>query len=108
MAFLGLMGQSGAMAMVPTPMAGGSMQVSMAGMNCTDIANANDPAKSPCKKMTMHCMVAMGCAPLALVEPVGSIAFQVEIGDIKRVLPLAARLRDRSYGPELDPPSLLI
>ena len=108
MALLGLMGQSGAMAMVPTPMAGGSTQASMAGMNCMDIANAHDPAKSPCKKITMHCMVAMGCAPLFLAEPVGSNAFQVVIGRLEPVLPLAARLWGRSYGPELDPPSLLI
>jgi hypothetical protein len=39
MALMGLIGQSTAMAMVPTPMTIGSMQASMAGMDCMHIAN---------------------------------------------------------------------
>jgi hypothetical protein len=50
-------------------------------------------------------MAAMGCAPLALVELVDrSIPF-VSIERLKSALPLVARLRGRSYGPEPDPPS---
>ena len=108
MALLGLLGQSTAMAMVPAPQNMASLQVSMAGMDCMDMANAPGPAKSPCKKMTLQCMVAMGCAPLALVEPIGPSNLLLAIDRVKSAPPLAARLRGRSYGPEPDPPSFLI
>ena len=108
MALLGLIGQSGAMAMAPAPMDAGSMQASIAGMNCVNNANAPAPGKAPCKTMTMQCIAAMGCAPLALVEPVGPSTLPVVIARVKSALPLAARLWGRSYGPEPDPPSFLI
>lgn len=108
MALLGLTGQSGAIAMVPTPIDSSSIQASMTGTDCMDTANVPVPGKSPCEKMTMQCMVAMGCAPLVLVEPVEVNDFLVAIGPIKFVLPLATRLWGRSFGPEPDPPSFLI
>ena len=108
MALLGLIGQSTAMAMVPAPMSIGSMEASMSGMDCMDMATTPAPGKLPCKKMTTQCMVAMGCAPLAFVEPdklgISSLAIDRE----ESALPLAARLWGRSYGPEPDPPSFLI
>lgn len=108
MALLGLIGHSGAMAMAPAPRDAGSMQAPMAGMNCVNNANAPAPGKSPCEKMTMQCIAAMGCAPLALIEPVGPSTLLVAIAPVKSALPLAARLWGRSYGPEPDPPSFLI
>jgi len=112
MALLGLMGQSTAMAMTPARVTGmatqESLQISMAAMDCTDMATAPGPGKAPCKKITLQCMAAMGCAPVALVEPVESSAPPLAIEQVKSALPLAARLWGRSYGPEPDPPSILI
>nr|NUR37201.1 hypothetical protein [Sphingomonas sp.] len=107
MAVLGLLGQSMAVAMVPAPMSAASMQASMAGMNCMDTANAPVPGKAPCKKMTSQCMVAMGCAPVALVEPAGSSILSIA-DPMKPAQQLPAPLRGRSYGPEPDPPAILI
>lgn len=112
MALLGVLGQSTAMAMVPASAAAvsshQSMQVSMTGMDCMDMANTTAPGKSPCKKVTLQCMAAMGCASFALVAPsaLSSVALVAD-RDVS-TLPLAARLRGRTYGPEPDPPSFLI
>ena len=112
LALLGVVGQSSATAMIP---ASGiatstqvSLQVSMAEMDCGDMANASLPGTMPCKKDALQCMAAMGCAPAALVEPVEPSAPFVAIERVKSALPLAARLWGRSYGPEPDPPSFLI
>jgi hypothetical protein len=109
-ALLGVMGQSTAMAMVPASESSTStksVQVSMAGMDCGDMANPSVPGELPCKKVTLHCMAAMGCAPSAFVIP---SALQTEAIVADRMVStssLAARLWGRSYGPEPDPPSLL-
>ena len=108
MALLGLMGQSTAMAAVPALMSSGSIQASMAGMDCMDMANLPAPGKLPCKKMTLQCMAAMGCAPATLVEPDAPTISSLFVDRVKSALPLAARLWGRSYGPEPDPPSFLI
>lgn len=104
----GMVGQSTAMAMVPAPMSTGSLQTSMADMGCFGMANVPAPEKSPCKKMTLQCMAAMGCVSLALVEPVSCGFDQPSAGLLKATLPLVARLSGRSYGPEPEPPSFLI
>ena len=104
----GLTGQSTAMAMAPAPTSPGSSQASMAGMDCTNMANVPVPEKSPCKNMTLQCMAAMGCVSLALVEPDSPAFDQPSAGPLKATLPVAARLWGRSYGPEPDPPSFLI
>ncbi|MEO5613167.1 MAG: hypothetical protein ABIT68_10565 [Sphingomicrobium sp.] len=106
-ALLGLTGQSTATAMMPAPTSIGSAQVSMA-MDCMDMANNPTPQKSPCKKMTLQCMVAMGCASTALIEPTTLGVVARAVGGMKTAPPLLARLWGRSYGPEPDPPSLLI
>ena len=110
-ALLGVMGQSTAMAMMPTsgaPTSNRSVQASMAGMDCMDTANPSATGKSPCKKVTLHCMAAMGCAPLALVVP--SALPRTAIVTVRNITTssLAARLWGRSFGPEPDPPSYLI
>ena len=108
MALLGLVSQSTARAMVPAPMTIGSVQASMAGMDCMDMAEAPVPGKSPCKKMTLQCMVAMGCASATLVKPDAPGISSPFVDRVKSALALAARLWGRSYGPEPDPPSFLI
>ena len=112
MALLGVMGQATAMAMMPARAAAvsghQSTQVSMADMDCMDMANTSAPGKSPCKKITLQCMAAMGCVSLALVEPDSPAFDQPSAGHLKATLPVAARLSGRSYGPEPDPPSFLI
>lgn len=104
----GLIGQSTAMAMAPAPISAGSLQASMAGMDCMDMANSPAPGKMPCKKMTLQCVAAMGCAPAALVQPDAANPSSPVVDRVKSALSLAARLWGRSYGPEPDPPSFLI
>ena len=112
MALLGVMGQSTAMAMMPASAAAvpahQSPQVAMAGMDCMDMANMSAPGQSPCKKVTLQCMAAMGCAPAALVEPEARSIALLIVDQTKVAIPLAARLWGRTYGPEPDPPSFLI
>ena len=107
-ALSGLLGQSTAMAMVPTPISTGSLQTSMASMDCMDMVDLPEPGKSPCKKMTLQCMAAMGGAPAAMVEPEAPSIPLLVVDRTKSALPLAARLWGRTYGPEPDPPSFLI
>ena len=103
-ALLGLMGHSTATA--AAPMAAGSLHASNSAMDCIDVAPA--PEKSPCKKMTLHCMAAMGCAWFAVIEPLERIAPRVAADRVESASVLATRLAGRSFGPEPDPPSLLI
>lgn len=115
-ALLGLIGQSTAMAMAPTRttavMTSGSMngstQASMEGLNCMDMANAPPPGKAPCKNVTLQCMAAMGCSPLAFTLPVIRALDPQRVEPIKTARPAVTRLNGRSYGPEPDPPSFLI
>lgn len=107
-AFAGLIGQSAGMAMGPGPMRDGSMQVSISGMDSMDMANAPAPGTSPCKKMTLQCIAAMGCAPSALVAPATAAIASPVVERDKSAPSLMARLLGRSYGPEPDPPSFLI
>jgi hypothetical protein len=58
--------------------------------------------------MTLRCMVAMGCAPAALIEPDAPSISSLVVDRIKSAPPLVARLWGRSYGPDPDPPSILI
>ena len=108
MALLGVIGQSTATAMVPAQIVTGSMHASMADMDCMDMANTSAPGQSPCKKVTLQCMAAMGCAPAALVEPEARSIALLIVDQTKAALPLATRLWGRTYGPEPDPPSFLI
>ncbi|MEO7814547.1 MAG: hypothetical protein ABIR87_03785 [Sphingomicrobium sp.] len=112
MALLGLIGQSTAMAMMPAGLtaisANRSVDVSMKDMDCMDMANSSPPGQSPCKKMTLQCMAAMGCASAAMVESEASGSPLLVVDRTKAALTLAARLWGRTYGPELDPPSFLI
>lgn len=110
-ALLGVMGQSTAMAMIPSggaALSAKSMRLSMAGMGCREMANPSAPGKTPCKKVTPHCMSAVGCAPLALVTPSPLSTDSIVTDRMASTSPLVARLWGRSYGPEPDPPSLLI
>ena len=104
----GLIGQSAAMAMAPGPMTVGPVHAATPGMDCTDLAKSSAPGKMPCKKMTLQCMAAMGCAPAAFVRPDVPNMPSPLVGRVKSTLSPAARLRGRSYGPEPDPPSFLI
>lgn len=112
MALLGVIGQSTAMAMVPADGSAiptrQSIEISMADMGCTDMANTSAPGKSPCKKVMLQCTAAMGCTSFALLAP-SKLPSDALLADRDVSKPsLAARLWGRSYGPEPDPPSLLI
>ena len=110
MVLAGLIGQSTAMAMVPAnsteqdqkPMA------LMAGMECADMSTAPLPGTAPCKKVTIQCMAAMGCSPLALTQPVTRSTDIDRREELKSVIGAVANLKGRTIGPEPDPPSLLI
>ena len=105
----GLLGQSTATAMVPAPIVTGSLHASMASMECMDMVDPSSPGKSPCRKMTLQCMAAMGCAPTAMIEPGEPRLPLLSVDRSRSALPLlAARLSGRTYGPEPDPPSFLI
>lgn len=80
----------------------------MADMDCMDMANAPAPGKPPCKKVTLQCMAAMGCSPLAFTEPTAPAADMLPAVHDKAAPLLAARLHGRSFGPEPDPPTILI
>lgn len=116
LALLGLVGQSTAMAMAPPRSTAAvtdgsmniSMQASMADMDCMDMATAPAPGKPPCKKVTLQCIAAMGCSPLALTEPSAPAADTLPAAHDRAAPLLAARLYDRSFGPEPDPPPFLI
>lgn len=104
----GLLGQSTATAMVVAPIGTGLLQASMASMDCMDMVDRPAPGESPCKKMTLQCMAAMGGAPAAMVEPAARSIPLLVVDRTKAALPLAARLWGRTYGPEPDPPSFMI
>lgn len=107
MAAFGLFGQSTAMAM-GTVRAGTSMQSSMAGMNCMDMTKGAMPGGVPCKKMTWQCIAAMGCATPAAIAPVSMVTPVLHPAPVSHRWQIATPLLGRSYGPEPDPPSLLI
>lgn len=107
-ALLGLMGQATAVAMVPTRATSASMQASMAGMDCMDMANAPAPGKPPCKNMTLQCVAAMDCSPMAFTGSATLVTDPLFVTRDRTALLLAARLYGRSFGPELEPPTTLI
>ena len=107
-ALTGLLGQSVAWAMAPALISSGPLQATGASVGCNEMANLPAPGKSPCKKMTLQCIAAMGCAPAALIEPVAQNIPFLLVDRLKAALPLAGRLWGRTYGPEPDPPSFLI
>lgn len=112
LALLGVTGQSTATAMAPASGASvtahQSMQVSMAGMDCIGMATTSAPGKPPCKKITLQCMAAMGCAPFSLLVPAALPTVALVPDRNVATLSLAARLWGRAFGPEPDPPSFLI
>ena len=104
----GFLGQSTAMAMVPAPNVTGSLHASMASMDCMDMVDPSASGKLPCKKMTLQCMAAMGCASTAMIEAEEASLALPSVDRARSALPLAARLWGRTYAPEPDPPSFLI
>lgn len=80
----------------------------MANMNCMDMANAPAPGMPPCKNMTLQCMAAMDCSPLAFTGSATLVTDPfLDVRD-RAALLLAARLYGRSLGPEPEPPTSLI
>ena len=109
-ALIGLIGQSTAMAMAPST----SVQLNqkpmtaMPGMDCADMLTPHAPGQPPCKKVTLQCVAAMGCSPLAFTRPISQPSQAVRHDMFSSVSDDVARLTGRNYGPEPDPPSLLI
>ena len=108
MALLGLIGQSTAMAMAPSGAPSTSMQASMADMDCMGMANPPESGKPPCKKVMLQCIAAMNCSPLVFTAPTAPAADMLPAVQDKAAPMLAARLHGRSFGPEPDPPTILI
>lgn len=106
LALFGLIGQSTAMAMVSAGMT--KTAATMSGMDCADMAMDGPSGKAPCKKMTLRCMAAMGCAALAMIEPSSRAAARLTLDRVSHALPATSRLIGRSFGPEPDPPTILI
>lgn len=107
MAAFGLFGQSTAMAM-GSAHAGMPMQASLAGMDCMGMTKGTTPNGAPCKKMTWQCIATMGCATAAAIEPTRAATPVIAAPRVSHRWQIATRLLGRSYGPEPDPPSLLI
>ncbi|MDQ2764120.1 MAG: hypothetical protein M3Y22_11760 [Pseudomonadota bacterium] len=108
MAVVGLFGQSTAMAMSPVQSDGKSM-AAMDTMECCDgMPSGNMHGKTPCKKITLQCIAAMGCPAAAITEPVAITPSTRQLDHLAPSWPLTARLDGRTYGPEPDPPSRLI
>lgn len=110
MALTGLIGQSTAMAMAPSFVAR-TGQLPMAGMeggHCMDMPAAPASGKGPCKKVTLQCIAAMGCSPLVFTDPFTRIGviFRADVANSENNF--IPHLTGRTYGPEPDPPSLLI
>lgn len=112
MALLGLIGQSTAMAMAPARVVGSSsndmVAASMAGMDCQDMSRAPASDTAPCKKITLQCIAAMGCSPMAFTAPVTQATEALPAHRENSAAPLMARLHGLSYGPEPEPPAILI
>ncbi len=111
MALIGLIGQSSAMAMAqaaPASRHGDAVNSRTAEMDCAQMPMTPGRNKGPCEQISLQCIVAMGCSPLALTVP------DVQNAEVRSVEPYetpslaVARLTGRSYGPEPDPPSFLI
>lgn len=108
MAVLGLFGQSTAMAMSPVKGDGMSM-AAMAKMDCGDSMMSGQMHGSvPCKKMTLQCIALMGCTVAPLLQPVDVTLSARYFDALAPASPLMVPLEGRTYGPDPDPPSLLI
>ena len=111
MTLAGLIGQSSAMA--TTPMAHASpfdqaLNVSMGGMDCAHMLMTPRQDQAPCRKISLHCMAAMGCSPLAMTLSDVRTSDAHSVEPTKTTPRPVVRLAGRSYGPEPDPPSFLI
>jgi hypothetical protein len=107
-AMIGLAGQSTAMAMAPVMASQAHMQAAMAGMDCKDMVTTPSSDDAPCKKLTWRCIAAMGCLTASALEPA---IVAMDVRATVRIAPAArdvTRFAGRSYGPDPDPPSLLI
>lgn len=111
-ALLGLVGQSTAMAMVPTDVpaspAHKATTASMAGMDCEDMSGAPAPDTAPCKNITLQCIAAMGCSPLAVTLPFLEAPEIAVFEPAESATSVVASLDGRSRGPEPDPPAIPI
>ena len=110
MALIGLIGQSTAMAMAPPAAASHdrTAMTAMAGMDYAGMSSPQAPDQPPCKKVTLQCMAAMGCSPLAFTQPLSQRSHTVRHNVIISAPGKVASLTGRDFGPEPDPPSLLI
>lgn len=107
-AMFGLFGQSTAMAMAPVA---GVPMTAMADMgsraDMTD-GSRQDHRDLPCKKLTLQCIAAMGCAPAAIVLPTFTAETAPRAVRFPYVLQIVAAMLGRSVAPAQDPPAFLI
>lgn len=115
LALFGLVGQSTAHAMARGPMPTSTMplmQMAPNMMSCNDTQQAEpDEApskKTPCKKVGLQCMAALGCASLSMIGADGLAGDYVALEPLKSVVGRVDALDDRTVAPEPEPPSLLI
>lgn len=109
-AFTGLFGQAVAVAAAPQAASPMSASPATAGMSddCMKMMAKPqpDPAKKPCKGMTLACIAAMGCAaPMILREDVSVIASRDGGVDLP-YWHVAMVLRGSELSPEPEPPTL--
>lgn len=105
-AMIGLFGQEVAFAAGPAWQAHAEWSASMPS-SCADMMQ-KQPAKTPCKGMTLDCIAAMGCVvPLVPVEAYGLESPAFTPATIL-ISPTLQRLTGRSPPPEAEPPSRLI
>ena len=111
MTLAGLIGQSSAMATTPMAHASPSDQrlnLSMSGMDCAHMPMKPGQDQAPCKKISLRCMAAMGCSPLAMTLPDVRTPNAHSVEPTETTPRPVVRLAGRSYGPDPDPPSFLI
>lgn len=104
-ALTGLLGQEAAFVSAPRApvieMAAGAMST-----DCTEMMGQDrqQPAKMPCKGLTLDCIAAMGCTiPLFAVPEPGAIGALLHARQV-HFLPPVRQLAGLSTGPEPPPP----
>ncbi len=104
-AMIGLLGQSAAYASgssalsVPTTMSGMSAE-------CMKMMAKQQPAKKPCKGMTLDCIAAMGCAVPIILRDAPPLPASFAPIKAAAFWPAAIVLRGSELTPEPEPPIL--
>lgn len=105
-AMTGLLGQSIAMAMAPVASVSVVAMVDMG--DCADMADEPTQGETPCKKITLQCIAAMGCAAAAIALPTFTPEAAPTALSLVHARSKVAAMVGSSVAPALDPPAFLI